>query len=92
MQQFSTITPINRKLLRALEIVEGSDLDYWHALDPADLTTALLRFRNAAWDLREDADDLEKAIRRWVTIHKPQDDAARYAIAEILDAPPQYMS
>lgn len=90
-RNFDTVSPINRKWQRALSIIEGSELDSWHELEPTDLTSALLRFRSAIWDLREDADDLGQAIARWRAIHERVEGASEFATARILGANEQYL-
>lgn len=89
--EYQRLTPLPRKLVRAIGLIEGSDLDHWHDIEPTDLTRRLLRFRSAAWDLREDAQDLEEAIRRWARLHAEHERSAEYATALVLDAPHQYL-
>lgn len=90
-REYQRITPLPRKFVRAIDVIEGSDLDHWHDIAPNDLTSRLLRFRSAAWDLREDAHDLDEAIRRWARLHAHHDRTAEYATAKVLDAPRQYI-
>jgi hypothetical protein len=89
---YERVVPLPRRIERALALVEASDLDRWRHLTDSLLVTRLFEFRDAAWDLREDAQDLDVAIRRWQRLHEMTPGTAEYGTAELLNAPPQYLT
>lgn len=80
-----------RRIDRALALVEASDLDRWNELADTPLIRALFEFRDAAWDLREDAYDLDVAIQRWQRLHETVPGTVAYGTAQLLEAPRQYL-
>lgn len=91
LKNYTTISPLARKASQSLELIEGSDVDQWHETMPTDLTTKLLHYRSTLWDLEADADNLNESILRWHEIHGHDERVMRYATAELLDAPHQYL-
>lgn len=88
---YESVSSLPRRVERALTLVEASDLDRWHELAESPLIVNLLKFRGAAWDLREDARDLEVAIQRWKRLHETMPGTAEFGTAELLGAPIQYL-
>jgi hypothetical protein len=88
---YDKVVPLPRRIDRALKLVEGSDLDRWRELSDSALVTRLYEFRDAGWDLREDAHDLDVAIQRWKRLHQTVDGTVEYGTAEILGAGTQYL-
>lgn len=88
---YESVLPLPRRIDRALALVEASDLDRWNELTDSSLVTGLLEFRDAAWDLREDAHDLHVAIERWQRLHETTPGTVEYGTALLLNAPDQYL-
>lgn len=88
---YESVLPLPRRIDRALALVEASDLDRWNELADTSLIKALFEFRDAAWDLREDAHDLDVAIQRWQRLHETVPGTIEYGTAQLLDAPSQYL-
>lgn len=88
---YESTSSLPRQVTRALAVVEASDLDRWNELAESPLITKLLEFRDAAWDLREDARDLEVALQRWQRLHETTPGTTDFCTAEILGAPNQYL-
>lgn len=88
---YESVLALPRRIDRALSLVEGSDLDRWNELTESSLITKLFAFRGAAWDLREDAHDLDVAMRRWQRLHEAVPGTVEYVTAVLLGAPIQYL-
>lgn len=91
LEDYTSIVPLPSKPRRALELLEGADVDLWHETAPTTLTTNLLRYRSALWDLETDAENLKDAVQRWSGIHADDERVSLYATAKILGAPKQYL-
>jgi hypothetical protein len=91
LEDYTSIVPLPSKPRRALEMLEAADVDLWHETAPTTLTDNLQRFRSALWDLETDAGNLRDAVQRWSAIHAEDERVAKYATAEILGAPRQYL-
>lgn len=89
---YSGILPLPAKLTRALDLVEASELDALHDIEPTELTRRIRKFRSCMWDFRADAEDLDQAISRWGRLHAGSPDEVEYGIAKILGAPASYLA
>lgn len=89
---YSGVLPLPAKLTRALDLIEASDLDALHDIEPTELTRRIRKFRSCMWDLRADAEDLDQAISRWGRLHARDADEVEYGMAIILGASGSYLS
>lgn len=77
---------LRKKQREALKILEEPDLDDWHEASPTQLTSALVKYRNALRDQRHDREDLFQAIRDWERIHSKEERIVEYVAARMQQA------